>query len=219
MNSLRKHLSYANIVATLALLFAMSGGALAAKHYLVNSTNQIRPKVLRSLRGKIGVAGARGANGVAGAQGATGSTGPAGAQGNEGQRGPSDVYEVELAKSVTAGPGGTLTLTLSNLPAGAYAIFGEGNLVPTENKESPARCELIAETDEALTIANWYPTVFGERASPITTQLTHTFAETGQVEMRCRLTAAVNWALSTNPATRIVAIRVDSQHKTTAEAK
>jgi hypothetical protein len=32
MNSLRKHLSYANIVATLALLFAMSGGALAASH-------------------------------------------------------------------------------------------------------------------------------------------------------------------------------------------
>jgi hypothetical protein len=49
MNSLRKHLSYANILATLALLFAMSGGALAAKHYLVTSTSQISPKVLRSL--------------------------------------------------------------------------------------------------------------------------------------------------------------------------
>lgn len=45
---MRRHLSYANVVATLALVFAMSGGALAAKHYLVNSTKQFNPKVLKS---------------------------------------------------------------------------------------------------------------------------------------------------------------------------
>jgi hypothetical protein len=45
---MRRHLSYANVTATLALLFAMSGGALAAKHYLVTKTNQISPKVLQS---------------------------------------------------------------------------------------------------------------------------------------------------------------------------
>lgn len=49
MKALRRNLSYANVTATLALLFAMSGGALAAKHYLVNSTRQLNPKVLRSL--------------------------------------------------------------------------------------------------------------------------------------------------------------------------
>jgi hypothetical protein len=43
MNSIRKHLSYANIVATLALVFAMGGSAIAAKHYLINSTRQINP--------------------------------------------------------------------------------------------------------------------------------------------------------------------------------
>jgi hypothetical protein len=47
---MRKHLSYANVVATLALVFAMSGGALAAKHYLLNSVGQINPRVLKSLR-------------------------------------------------------------------------------------------------------------------------------------------------------------------------
>jgi hypothetical protein len=47
---MRKHLSYANVVATLALFFAISGGALAAKHYLLNSVSQISPRVLRSLR-------------------------------------------------------------------------------------------------------------------------------------------------------------------------
>jgi hypothetical protein len=45
---MRRYLSYANITATLALVFAMSGGALAAKHYLVTKTNQISPKVLKS---------------------------------------------------------------------------------------------------------------------------------------------------------------------------
>jgi hypothetical protein len=45
---MRKHLTYANVTATLALVFAMSGGALAAKHYLVTKTNQISPTVLKS---------------------------------------------------------------------------------------------------------------------------------------------------------------------------
>jgi hypothetical protein len=46
---MRRHLTYANVTATLALVFAMSGGAIAAKHYLVSSTKQIDPKVLNSL--------------------------------------------------------------------------------------------------------------------------------------------------------------------------
>ena len=49
IKALRRNLNYANVTATLALLFAMSGGALAAKHYLVNSTSQLNPRVLRSL--------------------------------------------------------------------------------------------------------------------------------------------------------------------------
>jgi hypothetical protein len=57
MTSIRKHLNYANVVATLALLFAMSGGALAASHYLINSTAQINPQVLKKLRGHSGKGG------------------------------------------------------------------------------------------------------------------------------------------------------------------
>ena len=47
---MRKHLSYSNVVATVALLFAMSGGALAAHHYLLNSVSQINPRVVAKLR-------------------------------------------------------------------------------------------------------------------------------------------------------------------------
>jgi hypothetical protein len=84
MISIRRHLSYANVVATLALVFAMSGGALAASHYLINSTKQINPKVLKKLTGKTGAAGATGATG---APGATGPAGPKGAQGVPGIQG------------------------------------------------------------------------------------------------------------------------------------
>jgi len=66
MKTLRRHLSYANVVATLALVFAMTGGALAASHYLINSTKQISPKVLKKLKGNRGAAGARGLAGPRG---------------------------------------------------------------------------------------------------------------------------------------------------------
>jgi hypothetical protein len=86
----RRHISYANIVATLALVFAMSGGALAASRYLITSTKQINPKVLKSLKGNNGTPGTNGATGAAGPQGPQGSpgaTGPAGATGATGATG------------------------------------------------------------------------------------------------------------------------------------
>ena len=78
---MRPRLTYANVVATLALVFAMSGGAWAASHYLINSTKQINPKVLRKLRG------ARGPLGPTGPIGPQGVTGPTGRQGNRGEKG------------------------------------------------------------------------------------------------------------------------------------
>ena len=76
--SVTRRLSFANVTAALALFFAMSGGALAAKHYLINSTKQINPKVLKTLRGRTGKTGATGPSGPAGARGTAGPTGPAG---------------------------------------------------------------------------------------------------------------------------------------------
>ncbi|HUB36519.1 MAG TPA: hypothetical protein VL972_06815 [Solirubrobacteraceae bacterium] len=85
----RPRLSYANVVATLALVFAMSGGALAANHYLINSTKQINPKVLKTLRGARGRTGAAGPLGPVGPQGVQGLTGKQGKseKGEKGEKG------------------------------------------------------------------------------------------------------------------------------------
>ena len=72
---MRRRISYANVTATLALVLSMSGGALAAKHYLVNSTRQISPKVLRQLRGNSGKTGPVGPTGPTGPTGPKGETG------------------------------------------------------------------------------------------------------------------------------------------------
>ena len=43
---IRKRLTYANVAMTMALVFAMTGGAYAAKKYVITSTKQIKPSVL-----------------------------------------------------------------------------------------------------------------------------------------------------------------------------
>jgi hypothetical protein len=87
---LKSRLTYANVAATLALVFAMSGGALAASKYVITSTKQISPKVVKSLKGKngkTGAAGVAGAPGTPGAQGKEGPTGKEGLIGKEGKEG------------------------------------------------------------------------------------------------------------------------------------
>ncbi len=87
----RRRPGYAEVTATVALVLAMSGGALAAGHYLITSTKQIKPSVLRELRGARGTRGATGPRGATGMQGPQGSTGLAGGQGNPGNAGPAGV--------------------------------------------------------------------------------------------------------------------------------
>jgi len=82
-----KSVTPATVLAVVALVFAMTSGAVAAKKYLITSTKQISPSVLKKLTGKPGPAGPAGAAGKAGANGANGTNGSNGTDGQNGQTG------------------------------------------------------------------------------------------------------------------------------------
>ncbi len=124
---LTKRMTYANVVLTLALVFAMTGGAYAAKKYLITSTKQISPSVLKTLQGKPGKAG------VAGPAGPQGPTGPAGAPGAKGETGAPGKDGAE-GKQGPAGPAGSKGATGSQGPAGSP--WTAGGVLPSGATET-----------------------------------------------------------------------------------
>jgi hypothetical protein len=109
-SALRTRFGIPGLIATVALVFAMTGGAFAAK-YLITSTKQISPSVLKKLKGAAGPAGAPGAPG---AQGPAGPGGPAGAAGKDGVTGATGPTG---AKGATGATGSPWTLS-GTLPSG-----------------------------------------------------------------------------------------------------
>lgn len=163
---MRKRLSYANVAATLALVFSMTGGAMAANHYLISSTKQIKPSILKKLKGN---AGAKGATGPQGAQGAQGGAGPAGPAGSAvafarilGAGEPKAPLDSANSKNVSAASEPqegvyclTTTVPFSNITAMADLFSGDETFVSAntsivpleiEAKLCPAGTTVIVET-------------------------------------------------------------------------
>lgn len=124
-SALRKriHLSLATVIASLALVFAMTGGAYAAKKYLITSTKQISPSVLKSLKGASGKAGPPGPAGPGGvgSAGASGPAGPAGVVGPGGVPGEKGAAGEKGEKGTKglAGPEGSPWTAGGILPVGS----------------------------------------------------------------------------------------------------
>jgi hypothetical protein len=138
----RRGLTYANVTVTVALVFAMCGGAYAAGRYVITSTKQISPKVLKVLaakNGKDGVAGPTGATGSAGAPGARGEVGPAGKDGVSGTLGEKGV----LGEKGTLGREGSPWTAGGTLPSGATET-GAWVLRTTANAEEEFRLTAIS---------------------------------------------------------------------------
>jgi hypothetical protein len=121
LRAFRSRMTYANVAVTLALVFAMTGGAYAANHYLITSTKQISPKVLKALKGNAGAPGAAGVQGPAGAAGPAGPQGPGGPEGKAGSPGTSVTSSVE-PKGVNCKEGGSKFAAASG---NTYACNGE----------------------------------------------------------------------------------------------
>lgn len=131
MRSITRHLSYANVASTLALVFAMGGGAYAALspvhdgviHTCFRKSNGVL-RVVRAgarcgrheralafnQRGPVGRRGATGARGPTGRTGATGKTGKTGKTGRTGAAGRS-VTSATLGVGNTTCPNGGSSFT------------------------------------------------------------------------------------------------------------
>jgi len=131
----------------MALVFAMGGSAVAARHYLVTSTNQIKPSVLKSLKGNAGPKGATGLQGVQGKEGAVGKEGAAGKEGKEGARGPSNGYQAFKDEAALEFSGKT-TLGELSVPAGSYLASAKVAVKNTSSTEEVlAVCQLTNDVN------------------------------------------------------------------------
>lgn len=140
----RKHLTPSTMIALLALVFAMTGGAFAASSdgggsgskasastgraasvtslVAVAAKSKAKPKAKAGPRGPAGpkgATGATGATGPAGAAGTAGATGPAGAQGPAGPTGATGPAGAEGKEGTT---GFTVTLPKGKTLTGDWAV-------------------------------------------------------------------------------------------------
>lgn len=129
-SAIRKRLSYANVAVTIALVFAMTGGAYAASRYVITSTKQISPKVLKALKGNAGAKGSPGATGSPGPAGSGGAQGPAGPAGPAGPGGPQGPAG-PAGKNGENGKDGTTGFT-ATLPSGKTETGTWGWVAPAE---------------------------------------------------------------------------------------
>ena len=125
--------SPAMVVACVALFVASTGTSIAASHYLITSTAQIKPSVLTKLKGAQGPQGAAGAAGTQGSQGATGPTGATG---------PSDAWEATSLATTQVLSSTPFELSVT-VPAGSYDITGETQALDESSSAVSLQCELF----------------------------------------------------------------------------
>lgn len=133
-----KHLTYANVVGTLALFIVLGSGAYAATKLPNNSVNgatvkngSLAAKDLKKGQVKAGATGPAGATGAKGAAGLGGPAGDFGPQGEKGAQGDAGLTgQARVVASVTsqgAVLSGSKGLTAANITkgnAGEYCING-----------------------------------------------------------------------------------------------
>jgi len=136
LGSIRRHTTYANATATLALLFAMSGGAFAvttngnagASHASAAAVaRKSRSSKAKTLRGPRGPKGETGSAGAVGAAGPAGPEGKAGAPGSQGPQGPQGPAGKEGKAGATGQTGFTTTLPPGKTETGSWSMGGGEN--------------------------------------------------------------------------------------------
>ena len=193
-----------------ALVVASAGGAFAAS----GTTGATTPTAHATRAHHVVVLrGPRGHRGPAGPAGPAGSQGPRGPQGAQGPIGPSNAYEVYRDSGPANIPSTPTTVaTLSNLPAGAYAITAKAELDVAATDGLPAPrilCQINAGGDFDDAVAQGEEANGLAMSATLPVEVTHTFSGTGTATLSCNKNGSphevdVNWA-------KIIAIRLGSE--------
>jgi hypothetical protein len=197
---MRPKLTYANVLATLALFFALGGSAIAAREYLITSTKQISPKVLKTLRGRTGPVGAVGPKGDTGAPGAQGGVGPAG---------PSKALAVaegdDFTNAPRTPPNVAVSTTFTVPRPGLALVRGDMVLSVTCSATCPSTVALFIDGKQVSGAQD--TTYSGARetvvAIPATTEVT---AGTHTLQMKYSISGTGGSAVPDNPSVSVVAI-------------
>jgi len=156
---IRRHINITSLVAVIALVLAMSGGAYAASKFLITSTKQISPKVLKSLKGGKGATGPAGLAGPAGPAGAAGpgsagAAGPTGGTGPQGPQGPPGKKRGKTDKTAQPGSPRRCRPGKPRRGSGRYVYLGNRKGArapkPTPTAQSPSQSRLANRSSEEV---------------------------------------------------------------------
>lgn len=214
MPRLRPRLTYANLMATIALFVALGGGAYAAISSIpggdgvIHSCYQSKGGGLRVVAAKKKCS--RGEHALSWNQvGRPGRQGNQGIQGVQGVPGPSNAFEVARdVGPMNIGTTPVTVATLANLPPGSYVVSAKTEVNSPSGGATDVTCMLHAEGDSDAGDAYVGGGSSATYVAVIPLTLTHTFASVGSVTLTCLkdLAATANVA-----NTKIVAIKVATE--------
>jgi hypothetical protein len=204
---LRRHLTYANVAATLALFLALGGAAYAATQLPRNSvgTRQLRKgsvtaaKIARrtrnQLRGSRGPAGPQGKTGKAGPKGATGAKGAQGPAGKNGEDGTGPAFEVFGALKPIGATSTSIVAT--TLGKGAY-VFSADVVVESGGAATRVTCKLSAGGEAAASLGP-------NGVTTLSLSTTGTLNAAGSASLACESPAAATATYANLIATQVKA--------------
>jgi hypothetical protein len=197
---LRCCLSYANVMATIAVFVALGGGAYAAFTLPANSVGSrqlknsaVTPKKVARATIKL-FKGQTGAPGPKGDQGAQGPQGVQGVQGIQGPIGPSNVY---FTSSTTVGA----ELTL---PAGDYWIEGQCDFSNSNGTPQPG-LEILTSS-QAGGSGSASATIPANGTTVASRDVTAHFASQGTLDNGCTSNAGTGVSSNTLTAIRVASV-------------
>lgn len=200
LTRLRSCLSYANVMATIAVFVALGGGAYAAFRLPANSVGSrqlknsaVTPKKVARATIKL-FKGQKGAPGPQGDRGPQGAQGVQGLQGIQGPIGPSNVY---FTSSTSVGA----ELTL---PAGDYWIEGQCDFSNSNGTAQPG-LEILTSS-HAGGIGSASATIPATGTTVASHDATAHFASQGTLDNGCTSNAGTGVSSNTLTAIRLASV-------------